>query len=176
MLWNKTLLASKQRCRVSRLRRLPPTLITLLLCVMEVTEPPRWHLAPVLITPREGVGVILQDPDPIPPVMPIEVRAQAVPRTGGYQASGEGARALLCHTRKAHFVQLGLVYCLADRHLNPIYCGLSTVHAAAVCRHGPRVEFQSTLQAQYPPSESHLIRFHHYSAQQCHGLLQNPRL
>ena len=85
-----------------------------------------------MLAPRERVGVLLQDPDPIPPVMPVEVRAQAVPRAGGSRASGEGARALLCHPRKAHVVHLGLVYCLAERQPNPVNCRIGPMHSTVV--------------------------------------------
>ena len=104
---------------------------------MAVTNPPRWHLAPAVLTPREGIGVFLQDPDPIPPVLPVEVRAHAVLRDGGSRAAGEGARSLLCCLQKSRVVHLGLVYCLADRQPTPVNYRLGPVHAAAVCRHGP---------------------------------------
>ena len=99
----------------------------------------------------EGVGVILQDPDPIPPMLPVEVRAQAIPRAGGSQSSREGARALLCCPRKAHVLHLGLVYCLTDQQPTSVDYGLSPVHAAVVCCHGLCGEFHYTLWAGYLP-------------------------
>ena len=82
---------------------------------MAVTEPPFWHLSPAALAPREGFGVLLKDTNPIPPVLPIEVRVQDVPRERGYQASREGARELLHFPRKGHVVHLGLVYYLDDQ-------------------------------------------------------------
>ena len=81
--------------------------------------------------------MLLQDPDLISPVMPVEVRAQAVPRAGESWEFEEGARALLCRLWKAHAVYLGLVYCLDDRQPITVDCGLSPVHTAAVFRNGP---------------------------------------
>ena len=75
---------------------------------MAVIENPCWYLDPASLASREGVGVILHDPGPIPPVMPVEVRVQDIPRTGGYQASGEGARSLFFRPRKSHVVYLGV--------------------------------------------------------------------
>ena len=92
-----------------------PPLLEFIQRVLAVTEPPRWHLDPALLAPREGVVVIVQDPHTIPPVLPVEVRPQDVPCAGGSQESREGTKAMLCIPRKAHFVQLGLVYCLVDR-------------------------------------------------------------
>ena len=53
-------------------------LLTFLRRVVAVAEPPRCELDPALLVLKEGVGVILQDPDLIPPLLPVEVRAQAV--------------------------------------------------------------------------------------------------
>ena len=110
-------------------------------------EPPLLHLDPATLAPEEGVGVILQYPDPIPPVLHVEVRTQAVSRAGGYRASGEGAGAYFCRPWESHIVYVGLVYCLAHSQPTPVYCGLSPVHAAEVCRHGHRSELNSILQA-----------------------------
>ena len=51
--------------------------------------------APASPAPGEEVGVILQDPDPIPPVLPVEFGAQYIPRVGRPRASREGAEASL---------------------------------------------------------------------------------
>ena len=89
--------------------------------------------------------MILQDPDPIPPVLPVEVRAQSIPRVLGTQASGEWAGASLCLPWEAHIIYLGLVYHLADHQPTPVDCGIHPMHAATVCRHGPHIELNSTL-------------------------------
>ena len=83
------------------------------------------------------------------PKLSIRSDLKRVPRAGGYRASGEVERALLCRMREAHVVHLGLVYYLADRQPTPVDYGLSTVHAAAVCRHETRGEFHSALRAWY---------------------------
>ena len=114
---------------------------------MAVIEPPCWYLAPVLLASGEGVGVLLQDPDPIPRVMPIEVGAQAIPHVGGPRVSGEGAGASLFRPRESHIVYLGMVDCLDDWQPTPVYCRLSPVHAAAVCNNGPYSELNYTLRA-----------------------------
>ena len=93
-------------------------------------------MTPAAHTPREGIGVLLQDPDLIPPVLPVEVKLQAVPHAGVSWESEEGERALLCCPQKYHVVYLGLVYCLADWQSDPVNYGIIPVHSAAVCPHG----------------------------------------
>ena len=87
---------------------------------MAITDPPRWRLDSTAISSRKGVRVLLHNPDPIPLVLPIEVGAQAITLAGGSWASGEGARALFCRTRKAHVIHLGLVYYLDERQPTPV--------------------------------------------------------
>ena len=99
---------------------------------MAVTKPPLWNLDPASLADREGVGVLLKYPDPIPKVLPVEVIAQAIPHAGGSQLSGEGERTLLSSSRKSHIVHRGLVYCMSDRQPTPVDYRLSTMHAAAV--------------------------------------------
>ena len=110
----------------------PPPLLTFIRRVVAVVEPPFWYLDPASLASGEGVGVFLQDYDPIPPVLHVEVVAQAITRVGGTWASREGAGvgASIIHTWEAHTVYMGLVYCLDDRQPTPVYCGISTVHAA----------------------------------------------
>ena len=52
---------------------------------------PRWDLAPTALALREGDGMFFQDYDPIPTVLAVKVQSQAIPRTGGHLAAGEGA-------------------------------------------------------------------------------------
>ena len=91
--------------------------------------------------------MLLQDSDPTPPMLPVEVRYQAIPRVGGPRAYGEGAGVLLRRPREARIVYLGLVYCLADRQPNTVDFWISHAHAAAVCRHGACYELHSIIQA-----------------------------
>ena len=58
---------------------------------MTVNETHRWYLDPALLTSGEGVGLLLQDPDPILTVLHIEVGLQAIPRVKVPQSYGEGA-------------------------------------------------------------------------------------
>ena len=101
--------------------------------------------------------MLLHDPDPIPTLIPVEMKAQSIPRAGGLREFGEGTRALLCCLLKSHVVYLGLVSYLDDRQPAPVNCGLSPMHMAAVRCHRSRGEFHSTLCAWYPPSESLLV-------------------
>ena len=101
--------------------------------------------------------MLFQDTDPTPPVLPVEVRAQAIPRVGGPWASREGAGASLRHPWESQIIYLGLVYCMYDRQPNPVYCGLSPVHTVVVCYHVPRCGLNSTLRAWYLPSDSHSL-------------------
>ena len=89
--------------------------------------------------------MLLQDSDPIPPVLPVKVRLQAIPRVGGPREAGEVAGASLFRSREAHIVYLELVYCLADRQRNPVYCGFIPMHVAVVFRHGRPGELNSAL-------------------------------
>ena len=86
--------------------------------------------------------MVLQDSDPIPTVLPVEVGAQAIPRVGEPPESREGAGSLLRRLREAHIVYLGLVYYLDDRKTTPVYFGLITVHSVVVCHHVPRGEIK----------------------------------
>ena len=134
-------------------------------------EPPRRYLAPASLAPGEGVGVILQDPDPIPPVLTVEVQEQAIPLVGGPMAAREGVGALLCRLRESHIIYLGLVFRMADRQPTPVNYGLRPVNVAAVCRHGPCGELNFTLRAWDSPSESHPLQIYHPRSLQRHGLL-----
>ena len=53
-------------------------LITFLRRVVAVIDPPRWYLDTTLLASGEADGVILQDPDPIHPGLPVEVLLQAI--------------------------------------------------------------------------------------------------
>ena len=149
-------------------------LLVLLQRVVTVTEIPRCYLATTVLAPRLGVGGILQDPDLISPLLPVEVRAQAILRSGGSRASREWAMQSFRCPRKSHVVYLGLVYCLDERNPTAVNLGLSPVHLVAVCCHGSFSKLQSTLRTLYPPSESHLVILSHPRALQRHGLLQHP--
>ena len=81
--------------------------------------------------------MVLQDPDPTLPVLPVEVRAQDITCVVGPWAAGEGSGALLRRPQEAHIVYLGLVFCLSDWKPTPVCCRLNPVDAPAVCRHGP---------------------------------------
>ena len=96
-------------------------MLTFLQCLVADIETPCLYLAPESLASGEGVGVLLQDPDPIPPVMHVEVGAQAIPRVEGPQASEEGAGSLLRCPQEAHIVYLGLVSCQADQQATPVY-------------------------------------------------------
>ena len=102
---------------------------------MTGVQSPRWDLAPAALTPGEGFGILLQDPDISPPVMDSKVQAQAIPCVGGPQAYGEGAGAFLSRSRKDHILHLGLVLCLTDSQTAPDDCGFRPVHKLAACRH-----------------------------------------
>ena len=84
---------------------------------MAFIEPPFWYLDPESLASGEGAGMLLQDTDLIPPVLPVEVGAQAIPRVGGPRASGEGAGSSLRCPQESHIVYLGLVYCLNGNRL-----------------------------------------------------------
>ena len=148
----------------------------ILRCVVVVTEPPHWHLAPVALATKDGVRVILQDLYPIPPVMHVEVKSQAIPRAGISWAYREASMILLCFPQKSHVLHLGLVYCMADQKPTPVYYGIITVNTSAVYRHGPRGEFHSTIQAWDPPYKYHPVQVSHPHSLQLHGLLRHPRL
>ena len=76
--------------------------------------------------------MLLQDPDTIPPVLPVEVKAQAIPNVGVPLAAREGAGESLRCPQEAHIVHMGLVFCLADWQPDPFNCGLCTMHSLAV--------------------------------------------
>ena len=65
--------------------------------------------------------MLLQDTDPIPPVLPIEVQSQAILHVGVPWAAVEGAGALISRLQEAHIAYLGLMYHLTDRHSTPVY-------------------------------------------------------
>ena len=79
--------------------------------------------------------MFLQDPDNIPPVLAIEVQAQAISHAGGPWTSGKGAGALLSLPQEAHIVHLRLVLRLTDWQPDPVDCWFRPVHASVVCHH-----------------------------------------
>ena len=91
--------------------------------------------------------MLLQDTDNIPPVLPVEVRAQDIPCVGGPQEVGEGARELIFIPLEAQMLYLGLMYRLDDRRTTPVDFRICHVHAAVVCRHGPCCELNPTVRA-----------------------------
>ena len=58
-----------------------------------------------------GVGVLLQYPYTIPPVIPVEARAQAIPHVRGPGVAVEGAGSLLSRPRESHILFVCSVYC-----------------------------------------------------------------
>ena len=55
------------------------SLLAVLQGIMLGVQPPCWYLSPVELAPGEGVQVFLEDPDDIPPMLAVEVQAQAIP-------------------------------------------------------------------------------------------------
>ena len=58
---------------------------------MAGVKTPCWDLAPAALAQGKGVGMFLQDPDPIPPVLAAKVQTQAIARVGGPHEVGKGA-------------------------------------------------------------------------------------
>ena len=119
--------------------------------------------------------MFLQDPDPIPPLLAVNVQAQAITRVGGTRASKKGPGASISRTQKVHIVHLRFVLRLNDRQPAPVYCKFRPVHVLAVCQHLPRSELNSTLLAWDPSSGSHMVRVSHPRALQRLGLLRYPQ-
>ena len=58
---------------------------------MEGIKYPWCYLVPAALAPGEGVGMFLQDTDPVPPVLADKSQLQAVTCVGGQWADVEGA-------------------------------------------------------------------------------------
>ena len=68
-----------------------------------------------------GVLVFLKDPDAIPSVLAIYVRAQFIPRTRGPHENVKGEGEPLCKPRKAYIIYLWVVLHLTDQQPVPVY-------------------------------------------------------
>ena len=79
-----------------------------------------------------------------------------------------------CQLRKYHIVNLRVVLCLTDRQPVTVYCRFCPMHAKAVCRHRPRGELNSTLQARDPSSEPHSVWISPQRALQSLSLHRHP--
>ena len=124
---------------------------------MTCVQPLRWDLDPAVLAPGEGVWVLLEDTDAIPPVLAAEVQAQDITCSRGTQEIGKGAGAPLCQPWKYHIVYLRVVLRLTDLQPYPVYCRLSPMHATTVFRHRSRCYLNSTLWARDPSSETHAV-------------------
>ena len=76
---------------------------------------PRWDLDPAPLASGEGGGVLLQYPQAIPAMLPVEVVTEADPSKGRPRATWEGALALGGALQKADIKPVGQVLCLTDR-------------------------------------------------------------
>ena len=70
-----------------------------LLRIVTGVQPPWGELADVALPFGEGVRVLLQDTDAVPPVLDTEIITNASPGARGPWASGKGAGATFFHPR-----------------------------------------------------------------------------
>ena len=72
------------------------SLVAVLRGIIPGVEPPLWDLATAEVAPEEGVRVLLEDIDAIPPALAVEVRVKAITCEIGPWATRKGVGSPLC--------------------------------------------------------------------------------